>query len=450
MIGLKKEFASSTLESWIDQLKKDLKGEDFSKLLRHDSIEEIEYPTFHHAESNTITVESPGNSSFKRGLRTQSNAWNNGYVIHVTAEDQANKLALEVLMKGCDLLIFDFKKETFNWSTLFKEIQFEHIKVQLIVKTIGQYTALKSFFSNEFPATVSVLFDFLANAEDDDIADTILNDLQQKQTPTLFVDGYSIQQSGATTWQEIAFCISTGHEYLVRLMESGLTIDKAAACIQFSIGIGTNYFFEIAKIRALKQVWASVIHEYQPIHTCSYNCNLTAQIGFSNKSLIDPYTNLLRQTTEAMSAISGGVDNLVIQPYDSASENGTSMLAERMALNISLILKEESYFDKVIDPLGGSYAVEEITQKIAQKSWLLFQQFDKSGGVFKVETLNLLKKLIAEKRELRLEQVTNNEQTLIGINKFSNPKPEQNRFVETQHYLEIPNLIFERDIILVK
>ena len=128
MIGLKKEFASTSLESWIDQLKKDLKGVDFDKLLRKDALEDIEYSTFHHAESSKIESQSPGYFPFTRGLKTKSNEWNNGFKINVTSAETANAKSLDVLMKGCDLLVFDFNNSSFNWGILFKGIQFKHIK----------------------------------------------------------------------------------------------------------------------------------------------------------------------------------------------------------------------------------------------------------------------------------------------------------------------------------
>lgn len=354
-------------------------------------------------------------------------------------------------MKGCDLLNFDLNDcGDLNLTVLFEGIQFEHIRTQFSLHNEAQFLELKKYFEGKFPTNCSISFDYFKFAEDPSLFDSLVADLKQTQYACLLVDGYSIQQRGATTWQEIAFCISTGHEYLIRLMDKGLTVDQAAACIHFQIGIGANYFYEISKIRALRQVWASVIKEYQPAYNCSYNCNITAKSGFMNKSLKDPYTNLLRQTTEAMSAVSGGIENLIVQPYDAYSENGSSMLSERMALNISLILKEESYFDKVIDPLGGSYAIEELTQKIAAKSWKLFQQFESNGGIFAGNVKSMFRDQLREKATLRSKHFASNESTLIGINKFLNPNPETNNFISTDTYLDLPALIYERELIAVK
>lgn len=450
MIGLKSIFPPSTLEDWIVQLKKDLKGEGFDKLLRKDEVEEINYPTYHHAESNQIIAQSPGEFPYTRGPKTTKNDWSNGHLIRVESVKSANQKALDLLMKGCDLLIFDIQNCSSNdWKSLFQEIQFEFIKVQLLIENKEQFESLQAYFGGVFPSTLRFNYDFI-EMKDEELFLSMLEYSKKRQLSFCYVNGFSIQQCGATSWQEIAFCISTGHEYLVKLMQNGLTIDQAVACIHFSIGIGSNYFLEIAKIRAVKQVWASIIKEYSPLHANVYNCSISAQIGFMNKSLIDPHTNLLRQTTETMSASTGGVDSIIVHPYDSISENGTSTLAERMALNISLILKEESYFDGVIDPLGGSYAIEDLTQKIGMKSWELFQRLEEKGGIFSADTIEFFKNAVEQKAELRRHEIIENKKTLIGINKYRNNAPETNNFKHVPDYLGMRKLIFERELIATK
>ncbi len=451
MIGLKSTFPSNSLEDWIVQLKKDLKGDDFSKLLRQDEIEEIEFPTFHHADSGAIVNQVPGKYPFTRGIKSSNNnGWNNGHLIHVTEEKIANHKALELLMKGCDLLIFDLSNSlSYDWSKLFEEIYFEHITVQIKLSKSEHFDSLKSYFQNEIPKTIQFNCDFL-NQENAELFEQLAKYSFTRQFPFCLVDGFSVQQTGATTWQEIAFCLSSGNTYLNRLIHAGFTIDQAAACIHFSIGIGSNYFMEIAKIRALKQVWAAVIKEYKPVHNCTFNCVINANIGWTNKSLLDPHTNLLRQTTEVMSAISGGIDTIIVHPYDSLSANGTSVLAERMALNIPLILKEESYFDGVIDPLGGSYVVEELTQKIAKKAWHFFQSLEEQGGIFNQEAQNILATSVHSKAELKIAEIRDGKKTLIGINKYPNNSPESNYFLKQKTYLGMQQLIFERALIAIQ
>lgn len=444
MINLKSIFPSSSLDEWIVQLKKELRGDDFEKLLRIDEIEGFSYPTFHHADSNKIIPQSPGNYPFTRGAKkTENNVWSNGYYILIDSEKSANLKAREILMKGCDLLIFDMKNDqTINWDILFHEIHIAFISVQIVIKSQTQFNSIIAHFKNDIPATIKLNIDFVQHTNLK--IEKFISETEVKFFPFCLADGFSLQQCGANTWQEIGYAIASAHDYFVKLIEKGLSPEKAISCIHFSIGIGTNYFYEIAKIRALRQTWSMIIKQYLTDVSNENNyCHITAHIGHLNKSLSDPHTNLLRQTTEAMSAISGGVDALVVHPYDSQSLNGTSILAERMAINISLILKEESYFDAVIDPLGGSYAIEELTQLIAEKAWGLFQKLEEKGGVLSTESLEFVKAEIEKTSELRKENFLSGKYTLIGMNKFSNPKPENNNFQVQESYLGLEKLILE-------
>ncbi|TXI83616.1 MAG: hypothetical protein E6Q38_03185 [Crocinitomicaceae bacterium] len=452
MIGLKNEFKSSSLEDWIVQLTKDLKGEDFSLLLRKDEIEEIEYSTFQHQESAEISSQVPGHFPFTRGLNTSSNDWSNGFSIDVQDEKVANKKALEVLMKGCDLLLFDLSSSSnTNFKTLFEGIQFDYIKTQIALANSEQFLDLKAYFQEEIPSTISFNQDSNSIKSNTALSEALISELKQQQRFAIQINGFAIQQAGATTWQEIAYCLSEGHSSIVFLMENGLTIDEAAACVHFTVGIGSNYFFEIAKLRALKQNWASVIKAYAPAHNCSFNCVITAQIGFMNKSFKDPYTNLLRQTTETMSAASGGAHAIVVHPYDACTSNGSSNLSERMALNMSLILKEESYFNQVIDPLGGSYAIEDLTTKIARKSWELFQQLEQNGGFEKEEIKQRFIDQIHLKAKLRMEELQTIRKIVIGVNKFPNPQEvKTNTFIAKTSAFGLNSINFETELNAVK
>jgi methylmalonyl-CoA mutase len=173
---------------------------------------------------------------------------------------------------------------------------------------------------------------------------------------------------------------------------------------------------------------------------------LSASVGFVNKSLKDPFTNLLRQTTEVMSAIVGGVDSLTILPYDKLSTKGTSDFALRMAQNIPLILKEESYFDKVIDPLGGSYSIEKLTDEVIQISWDLFQELEGLNGVFNSECQLYLKKEIQKVVELKLAAYASNEKTLIGVNKFKALTEEEGEWKIEESVLGLSQFIIENNI----
>jgi methylmalonyl-CoA mutase len=137
---------------------------------------------------------------------------------------------------------------------------------------------------------------------------------------------------------------------------------------------------------------------------------------------------------------------LVVHPYDAKSADGISALSSRMALNISLILKDESYFDKVIDPIGGSYSIEKLTEIISENTWKMFQEIDSKGGVLSKEAVDFIQSSVAIKSEIRKEKVKAGKQVLIGINKYPNPLVENNTWLAEETYFGMKKVVFERDI----
>lgn len=446
MIGLKEIFPSNSLDQWIERLKKDLKSEDLHELKLFDALEGIQFSSYGHQDLIETSATSPGQFPYTRGLRTESNSWKNAFYIKVVDEVESNEKALQMLMQGIDALIFELEKTNIDYNLLLKDIELQYIHTSFIPKTIEQVSAILSGPFKKAKEQISISIDLNDSIEFKKGTLHLIQSLKEEQLPIVLADGFKLQQCGANISQELAFLLSTGNEYLNILLNEGLTVDEAAAYIHFRIGIGSGYFQEIAKIRALRSLWANIIKQYNPKHACSYNCRITAQTGSMNKSVLDPNTNLLRQTTEAMSAVIGGVDQLVVLPFDIDSKNGATSLAERMAVNISLILKEESYLHAVIDPSGGSYTIEDLTNKFSDKAWGIFQSMDEKSGIFNDECcINFLND-VKSTAQKRIEQIRNKEKTLIGVNKFPNPTPENNSFSICEKYMGLSLINFERDI----
>ncbi|XOV67755.1 MAG: methylmalonyl-CoA mutase family protein [Fluviicola sp.] len=439
MNNLFQEFPSVNLSDWKDKILKDLKGKELSILDFHDTIEDIDFRAFYHREERTTSELTPGSFPATRGSKTQNNDWHNGALVVVDDEKKANSKALEFLMKGADMLCFAGHKDAIDWKRVLNGVQLEYIKTQFVVDSLQE---TKDIISIAGSARNQIAFCFDAM----DIHDEALHDLMRdSQTATYVVNGYGVQRCGANTWQEIAFCLSAGHEALIKLMEAGFSIDEAAAQIHFHLGVGPNYFNEIAKFRAMRKLWSKVVNAYEPQHNCSYNCQLTAIVGHTNKSLRDPYTNLLRQTTETMSAASSA-DAILVLPYDLYSQRGTSELAERMALNISSLLKEESYLHHVIDPTGGSYTIEQLTEVIGQKAWEFFQSLDKDGGIHSKIVQEVFTNKVKVTASLREQAYSRGTATLIGVNKFPDPNKQEAQWSEVPGYLGME--AFVADIIV--
>lgn len=437
-------FDKSSLNQWKDQIIKDLKGKDLSILEFHDSLEEIDYKAFYHQDEIKSNQEVPGNFPYTRGFKTTNNDWSNGAFISIIDDKKANDEALDYLMKGADLLVIKTLKLDCNWETIVSGIQFEFIKVQFDVPRIEDYFAIKEL-TKDHSDNISFNFDVHAKNSESGFIFTILKQGSKMSHNTFLVNGFSVQQTGATTWQEIAFCLNTGHEILLQLMANDYDIDHAAKLIHFHIGVGSNYFNEIAKFRALRQLWSKIIDAYNPSRSHSYNCDITAVIGHLNKSLRDPYTNLLRQTTETMSASNGGADQILVLPYDLYSKEGVSEISKRTALNISLILKEESYLDKVIDPTGGSYSIESLTLLIAEKAWGYFQSIEKNGGLFTNVGIESFTNDIKAKRKEKIDAFLNGSTSGVGMNKYPDPMEKPSEWLNQQTYLGIEPILFDME-----
>lgn len=441
------DFPKVSKAEWEDKLTRELKGADFEiSLKRKDEVEELSYATYAHTSDGIKSHEIPGRYPFKRGYKSIDNDWNIAAVVEVSNEKKSNQQAMDLLMTGCTSLVFHLKNEKIDWTVLFDQIGFEFIEVQFSVRSLDQFQELVSFFASVKNTNVMYRLDFFATSELNRVFNQFASVAIESNIRFCHVDAFGLQQCGANSIQEVAYAIACGNEYIVKLMELGYSADQAVLAIHFSLGTVSNYFYEISKIRAFRALWSKVIKAYGVSAESSAQCNITAEIGHMNKSLKDPYTNLLRQTTEGMSAVIGGVETLLIHPYDARSTNGVSPLSSRMAMNISLVLKEESYFDKVIDPIGGSYSIEQLTEQIAEKSWDLFRKIDEKGGVEQENALEYLCSSVSETAKLRLEQIKSGKRMLIGVNKYPNPQVETNSWLPGELFQGMKKIIFETDI----
>ncbi|MFR4037300.1 MAG: methylmalonyl-CoA mutase family protein [Butyricimonas faecalis] len=178
------------------------------------------------------------------------------------------------------------------------------------------------------------------------------------------IGGYVFNNSGIHR-AGIGFSLAAGVEYLDKLTDAGMDVKDIAPRMRFHFATGSKYFMEIAKLRAARYLWAHIVKAYNPCCDCVCKMNIHAETSEWNKTVYDPNVNMLRTQTETMSATIGGVDSFTVHPYDDIFEK-TNDFSERIARNQQLLLKEESHFDKIVDPAGGSYYIEELTQFIAE------------------------------------------------------------------------------------
>ncbi|MCJ8006770.1 methylmalonyl-CoA mutase family protein [Lederbergia wuyishanensis] len=233
---------------------------------------------------------------------------------------------------------------------------------------------------------------------------------------TILIDSSSYHHSGANAVQELAITLSEAVFYIEELRKSGWEPYEAISKMIFHFSIGNNFFMEIAKLRAFRSLWKTIACAYQVPPEQSVPV-ISAETSAFTKSLLDPYTNILRSGNEAFAAVIGGVDYLHVTPFNSVS-NPSDQFAMRIARNTQLLFREESYLDKVIDPAGGSFYIETLTFNLVEKAWELFQMIDSKGGIYSVLESGWLQDKVKETLKKRIEDLQTKEQLMIGVNAF--------------------------------
>ncbi|BCB04662.1 methylmalonyl-CoA mutase family protein [Bacillus sp. KH172YL63] len=244
------------------------------------------------------------------------------------------------------------------------------------------------------------------------------------QVRKIIVDSSSYHDKGANATQELAIALSEGVCYIETLCEKGWSLEKVAGNMHFHFSIGSQFFMEIAKIRAFKKLWQEVLASYGLSgERCAQAVSVSAETSSFSKSALDPYVNMLRGGGEAFSAILAGVDYLVVSPFDMVTGE-VSPFSERIARNTQLILGEEAHLDKVVDPGGGSYYLEWLTEEVGKCAWKEFQHIDRAGGILASIGNGSLHEKIEKLRESRINDLATRKHSMIGTNIYANLEEE--------------------------
>jgi methylmalonyl-CoA mutase len=242
---------------------------------------------------------------------------------------------------------------------------------------------------------------------------------------SISISGYHMQEAGATQVQELAFTLADGLEYARAAMASGLKIDDFAPRLSFFFAIGMNFFMEIAKLRAARMLWAKMIKQFEPENQSSLMLRTHCQTSGVSLTEQDPYNNVIRTAYEAMAAVLGGTQSLHTNALDEAIALPTDFSA-RIARNTQLILAEETGVPNVIDPLGGSYYVESLTNSIAAEAWKLIEEVEEMGGMTKAVESGMPKLRIEESAARRQARIDRGEEVIVGVNKYRIDKDDSN------------------------
>ena len=438
------EFPPVSTEEWKAKVVADLKGADFDRKLVWRTNEGFSVQPFYRQEdlTNLDYLDTlPGEFPYIRGTKTNNNDWYVRQNIIVKNFAEANKKALDVLMKGVTSLGFVFNECTevtvADMGVLLKDICLESVEVNFVAKcysnkiaeAFADYVLAGKWNPAKIVASVAcdsfgnyLLYGRMKNGKDGSVAQ--VKGLIEKTAAfpnfcVVAVNAKNYGNSGASVVQELGFALAQGAEYLSALTEVGVAVEDVAKNMKFNFSVSANYFMEIAKFRAGRMLWAQIVNAYEPKCACGCKMNVHAETGSWNKTVYDPYVNMLRTQTEAMSAALGGVDSISVLPFNAIYEEPTTF-SDRIARNQQLLLKEESHFDKIVDPAAGSYYIEELTASIADEAWKLFLAIQDKGGFLAAAKEGFIQsevKAMAAKRDLN---VATRRENLLGTNQFPN------------------------------
>ena len=246
-------------------------------------------------------------------------------------------------------------------------------------------------------------------------------DLLSAELRTILTDTTLYHNGGANAVQELAIALATAVFHIEELKKQGLTVNDIVSKMVFHFSIGSHFFLETAKLRAARVLWSKLTEAYKCAEELQGQMEISADTSWFTKTVYDPYVNLLRSGNEAFAAVLGGVQYLHVSPFDEPAGE-SSEFSERIARNTQLLLKNEARLGSIIDPAGGSWYIESLTDELAEKAWGLFLEIDEKGGIAAVLESGWLQAQIEEVKAKRMHDIATRKQTIVGTNKYANPQ----------------------------
>jgi len=450
------EFPPVSTEKWEEVINKDLKGADYEKKLVWKTIEGFKVKPYYRAEDldNIEYLNSnPAQFPFTRGEHADNNVWDIRQDIKEKDPAKANAFALDAVKRGATALGFCAKniQTEEQMATLLKDIYLTAVTIHFnccatkFIDTLRLFVAVAR--KNGFDTAKingSVNFDIFSYAlkhgkfwggEESDLNEAVeLINYAKENLPAfrvLTVGGNLFNNSGSNIVQELGFSLAAANELMAKLSDKGVDPTTVAKNIVFNFAIGGNYFMEIAKIRAARMLWSKIVEQYKPSCNCACKAYINSTSSTWNKSIFDPYVNMLRTTTETMSAAIAGANSISVAPFDCTFKEADDF-SYRIARNQQLLLKEESYLDKIVDPAAGSYYIENLTDSIAQYAWQNFTTIEDKGGFINAIREGYIQDEIAKTAQQRDMDIATRRTTIIGTNQYPNLTESMNAKIEKQ------------------
>jgi methylmalonyl-CoA mutase len=412
------EFPPVSTAEWQAAIARDLKGVDPEKRLTWRTDEGMAVRPFYRSEDlkNLAWVDVvPGEFPYRRSARV-SGDWRIREEIDAADAETANRMVQAAVAAGAECIAFlgtpvenaeQLDKLLANLDAI--PVHFARADERLI-RMLMERQSLKPRADE-----ISTGCDALASLG---FAAAVIAPARSGFVP-FTIHGETFADAGATAVEEIGFALAAGVGFLACLAERGAEIDHAAAALEFSFAIGSNYFSEIAKLRAFRMEWARVVQSFGGSRQAA-KARIAARTSLWNKTVYDPHVNILRATTEAMAAALGGADAVTVAPFDACAK-APDEASRRLARNTQLLLKHEAWLGRVADAGGGSYALETITDFLAHEGWKAMQEIEARGGFLKAQAEGTIAQALERSLKAREQAVATRKRVLVGTNQFANP-----------------------------
>ncbi|MCL2100449.1 MAG: methylmalonyl-CoA mutase subunit beta [Fibromonadales bacterium] len=441
------EFPDVSTEEWEATINADLKGADYEKKLIWKTLEGISVkPYYRKADTDGISWllnSLPGEFPYVRGTKKTDNDWEVRVEIYEQDAKAANTAAKHNLERGAEALSFTSRickscnvlkgqniQSQADFNALLAGIDLNKVPVYFNFGSRGAqalallYNLAGSNANVKGAVTFAPMAELAMSGKAALAKDSLLKEAAKvavfaaKELPkvrTIAVQTHGFHNAGANIVQELGLALSAGLEYMNLLTDAGLSAEQAASQIAFNFSIGSRYFLEIAKIRALRILWANVLKKYGVEGTAKIH----ASTSLWNATVFDPNVNMLRATTEAMSAAIAGADSITVNPYDLVFKTPDEF-SNRIARNIQLLLKNECNFNKIVDPSAGSYYIETLTEQIASKALEFCQKQESEGGMYAAVQRGSVQKMLAESQKQKEKLIMQRREVFIGTNQYPN------------------------------
>ena len=420
------EFDGLSSQAWKQRIQFELNGEDFNSNLVWKSLEGIDVKPFYHCDSGIAT----------NPIKHQSDAWKIGEEVYVQNTTSANVLAKECLKKGAESIYFILSKPSIDIQKLLDGIDISTFRIYLDLKFLDSNFAIQIEALNlNQNSKLFILTDCIGHLAKSgnwykNLVSDKKNTIKYCNTMTgaqsvISIDMANYQNAGASMVQQLAYALAHAHEYIIDNEKIN------SLNFVFKNAIGGNYFFEIAKLQALRWLWQTLMEDYGK----NIKCHIISKPSRRNKTIYDYNINMLRSTTEIMSAALGGSDTIINLPYD-ALYHKDNEFGRRLSRNQLLILKHESKFSEVNNPTEGAYYIEHLTLQLAEKALKLFKDIEKQGGFLELLKSGLIQRRIKEQSQKEQQIFDAKEQELVGINVQQNKDDKLKSQLELYPFLK--------------